>query len=149
MKHLFRGVPKNRTAYIMNSTMWKENCKGGFVFGSLVESDDKCFICLSVRVNPALYTVNTVASMIEVIPETVGECTGVKDSEGVLIYEHDIVEEGCNRLRSYVVRCPESASYRLKDLGPSYSIEDAPLEWAVIGTIHDDIIKETIECNGK
>lgn len=64
--------------------------------------------------------------------------------KGRKIFEDDIVEEGCNGLIGVVVRDNSLCSYRLKNLGESYTIADAPIEWAVIGNVYDnpEIIEE-------
>lgn len=73
----------------------------------------------------------------EVIPESVGQYTGLVDRNGTKIFEGDIVTEGCNGLTSVVVWDMSKGTYRLKDLGDGYTIEYAH-EWEVIGNIHDN-----------
>ena len=79
------------------------------------------------------------------LPEDV---KSVEDAEefwkGRRIFEDDVVEEGCNGLVGVVIRDDSLYSHRLKDFGEGYTIEDAHIEWVVIGNIHDnpEIIKE-------
>lgn len=79
----------------------------------------------------------------DVIPETIGQFTGLKDKNGKKIFEGDIVEEGCNGLISSVVWDNEIGTYKLKDLG-DYYIKDAPIEWEVIGNIYEDNLESEV-----
>lgn len=72
------------------------------------------------------------------IPETIGRFTTLTDMNGKKVFEGDVVKEGCNYLIGVVVWDNSKCTYKLKDFGDGYEIENAPIEWKVIGNIHDN-----------
>ena len=141
---LFRGKPKDQEHFYFFSQCWKENCKDGFVYGSLVVDKDRCFIVVSALCSNRSVINNGTTSMIEVIPETVGQFTGLTDRNDKKIFEGDIVT-----MPSYGGGRHKSIVYFKKGKfavdGSNYSFKDiAPKNMEIIGNIHDnpELLKE-------
>ena len=92
---LFRGKPTE--AYKDFLQLREEFCKDDFVYGSLViqhnvVTNDRYFICVSAKCSEKSFINNGITTMCEVIPETVGQCIGIRDKLGRKIYTGDIIK---------------------------------------------------------
>lgn len=134
---VFRGKPKNEAEYELLRELCEDDCKNGFVYGSLVVSHGKYYICvMAIQVRSGID--NYITTMIEIVPETVGECTDLTDKNGNMIFEDDIVtmpKYGGGRHRSVVYF--KNGKFAVD--GSNYSFKDiCPKNMEVIGNIHDN-----------
>lgn len=98
-QNIFRGKPVNEEDYFYFKKVCSysdDYCKEGFFFGALVVNNDKYYICLNMNINMSGSLLknkigNVTATMVEVIPETVGKFTKITDKNGKKIFEGDIV----------------------------------------------------------
>lgn len=82
-----------------------------------------------------LYKDDTIMQNIEVVPETVGEYTGLTDKNGVKIFEGDIVEADGYR---EVVKFENGCFYPMGAYIARTGYEYDPDEYEVVGNIHDN-----------
>ena len=109
---------------------------GEWIEGYSFKIWDKCYILWG--------TTNEIPNMIEVLPETVCEWTGLTDKKGRRIFEGDIVRYPCGA-EYEVFYDSETMSFRLKNETDIHCFEiEANLDMEVIGTIFDkeDIVNK-------
>lgn len=94
------------------------------------------------------YNLAKCIQMIEIIPETVGQCTGLKDNNGKLMFEGDIV----NALFDFEMPIKSVCGFKNGSFGllaKQHGVEHfhaftsiCNVKYEVIGNIHDDELLE-------
>lgn len=140
---VFRGKPKNKKDYELYEGIHKDNCKNGFIYGSLVIRGNQYYICVNVPFLENTYAIFSNVTLFEVIPETVGEYTGLKDKNNKMIFEGDIVTTKFNEQNKpyAIIYDEELATFigRDKDnfnFTTLSGLDNSLIE--IIGNIHDN-----------
>ena len=111
---------------------------GEWVYGSLFVGFKKCYICPEAI---AMYNFDgalCLGGFVEVDPSTVGQYTGLKDKNGKMIFEGDILSLRAGR--PHVVRFKNGA-FILEDSAIPMSFA---IKFEIIGNIYDnpELLKE-------
>ena len=112
----------------------KRTDDGTWAYGYLFCIWERTYLCWG--------TTNDVPNMKEVIPETVGQYTGLTDKNGVKIFEGDIVERVSDGERAVISWLKYSACFGLSFDGWCCDFDNydynLPSDFEVIGNIHDN-----------
>lgn len=115
-EYIFRGKPTDRFKDLLTlpNSGWEDNIIDGFFVGSLVKVNEfvkgedgdegyykeRCYIAKWGIASHTQLLNNGITTMVEVIPETVGQYVFMKGPNGKMIFEGDIIE-GTERRSTY------------------------------------------------
>ena len=111
-----------------------------WIYGYYLKGKDKTYIAIKERENEAGWDIE------EVIPETVGQYTGLKDKNGKMIFEGDIVTGlfNYNKITGYIKYGSDCTFYIERNGLYGILLNNAEDWLEVIGNIHDnkELLKE-------
>lgn len=138
----YRGKPKYKSDIeLVRPDIIKDD---GFIYGSLVVADGKYYICIFATCSHKTFVNNTIATMFEVIPETIGQYIDYIDKNDKRIFEGDIINCVYNgNLNTYVVIWDKDeldfkATNGKEEYGTNFEYLPCCEEIEVIGNIYDN-----------
>lgn len=134
-RYLFRGKRTDNGEWVTGYYVFRRKRSG--IFGQIIsELDFDRHLIIDLQGNSH-----------EVIPETVGQCTGLKDKNGELIFEGDVVQTkkygkviGHSNVNYYdtfrITYVP--AVFRLENIYRSFNLVGNSADFEIIGNIYDN-----------
>lgn len=134
---LFRGKPTSKLDYTKFEPIFPDVFKNGLIYGSLVVTKDKYYIAINIVCISQQNLINSkTATLIEVIPETVSQYTGLTDKNGKKIFEGDIVKTQPFSDRPYSSKAKYKkhigvVEYRIRHFKNHFYEQDYEARWRV------------------